>query len=67
MINRWTGGQQIGLKYSQISGEANDVDPEAKNNWPAKLSHLFHGYKLEDIANADDSFFKRIYGKIYQL
>lgn len=53
------------IKWSQINGEASDVNPVLVNNWPAKLASLISRYELCDIANADETalFFRAIPNK----
>lgn len=50
------------LTFSAVCGESKDVDPKPVNDFIEKLPDIIAGYKIEDIANCDETalFFRAI-------
>lgn len=43
------------IKFNQVCGEAKDVNPETVSEWTLQIKEIIKGYKLEDIANCDET------------
>lgn len=59
--------QRHNIKHIKASvGEANDASPKVVKNWSKKLCEIIKGFKLADIANADETalFFRAIPNKM---